>query len=339
MAGLWTFSFKPGNWLGGTRLLTPEQRGVYIDILSMIYEHGGPIAYVADDLCRILGFRYRAKLDKVLGELVTREKIWMRDGFIGNKVADEYLARIQSGAAPANDSPPRGGRETVSSTVRKAGDAKPATGSDGAIPGPSPSGPATVAQTSPERRSSVAGARGEESQSFQRVNPPNLNPNPVRENLADRSSLVPGEAVPDAVCRQLIDAFDDARAAEWGEAQRRAFPAGPDWRTAREWAAQGADAALVAEVARRAMAGMRKRNFMPKTLAVLGDDMRVAIAERQQLRAAPAFDPERSRWSAKMNCWISGTWTDGWGPEPGKPGCQMPQQFQDEIQLKRNKVA
>ena len=71
MAGLWRVDFKPASWLRRTRVLTPEERGVYIDIIMMIYERGEPIDDSPDDLCKELGFRYRAKLEKVLTEFGT----------------------------------------------------------------------------------------------------------------------------------------------------------------------------------------------------------------------------------------------------------------------------
>ncbi len=35
--------FYAADWLSGTRGLTPEQRGIYIDIIALIYIKGGPI--------------------------------------------------------------------------------------------------------------------------------------------------------------------------------------------------------------------------------------------------------------------------------------------------------
>ena len=328
MAGLWRVDFKVSNWLGGTRVLSAEERGIYIDIIMLIYEHGGPIADVPEDLCRILNIRYRAKLESLLAGLERRDKIWRRDGHIGNKTCDLVLARARGDDV----------NEAGSSPARKAGKAKSAPAINGPARGAHADRPANDAER-PGASPGVGRASGAEIQSNQGPEPPPSIANSYIENPPDRPSALPRASVPDSVCRTLIDAFDDALAVEWGPMMRRPMPAGKDWPVARGWAEQGADARLVAEVASREFAEMHKRNFMPRMLSVLSPRMQAALAERKQLQDAPRFDPERRRWTSHMECWLRGQWLDAWGPEPGKRGCDMPQHLQAEILAKRNKVA
>ena len=67
------------DWLGGTRRLSPEARGIYADMLVLIYEGEGRCAYDEDALCAELALRSVRVLRRILGELIDAGKL-IRDG-------------------------------------------------------------------------------------------------------------------------------------------------------------------------------------------------------------------------------------------------------------------
>nr|WP_298685249.1 hypothetical protein [uncultured Dongia sp.] len=141
--------------------------------------------------------------------------------------------------------------------------------------------------------------------------------------------------VHDRECRVLIDAFDAALVAEWGAMAGRAHPHGQDYPIARAWVLGGADAALVAEVARREFPRMHQRNVVPKLLKIIDPEMRAALADRAQIKSDGRPDIERDRWAPQMVAWERGTWLPNWGDPPGSPHCPMPKRLQDECLSKR----
>lgn len=324
MAGFWKVEFFPSKWLLGTRGLKVEERGVYIDVLMMIYEHGGPIRADLDELARVLGVR-AATAERLLQALVAKGKLSWEDGRIGHRKAEDELSRGKRGGP--GDKPERG------DVAQQAPAASPAAvtrevGQSGAKPGISENSGAIPNNTQKQ---------GIEIQSNQGppIAPLLVSSQIVRES-ADRPRLpaandASGIGASDAACRDLIRAFDDAIATEWGEAMRRQMPQGKDYQTARAWLGLGVDAALVREVAGRTFARMHARTApLPRMLSLLDADIRSAVSERNALRAKGFVDPERKRWQSKMQCFIGGTWLDAWGPKPGEQGCQMPAHLQRE---------
>lgn len=92
MAGAgFSFTFYVRDWLTGTRLLTFEERGLYIDLLALIYERRGKFAMPSEaDFCRMLGCDPRV-LRRVLGRLVILGKIEVKNGVISNGKADDQF--------------------------------------------------------------------------------------------------------------------------------------------------------------------------------------------------------------------------------------------------------
>jgi len=82
--------FYFSDWLGGTRRLTPAQRGVYIDILAMIYEEKGPIRN-NKMLAKAVGlppYQFRQTVEVLIAE----GKLTETDGFLSNPRAEKELA-------------------------------------------------------------------------------------------------------------------------------------------------------------------------------------------------------------------------------------------------------
>lgn len=90
-SNIW-FAFNFADWFGGTRLLTPSQKGIYIDLLASIYEEGGPIE--RNDIClsRLCGTGIK-NFQTVLEYLIKTGKIVEKDGRLDNHRAGKELKR------------------------------------------------------------------------------------------------------------------------------------------------------------------------------------------------------------------------------------------------------
>jgi uncharacterized protein YdaU (DUF1376 family) len=96
MAGDAWFKQSPREWLLDTRDLTPEQRGVYVDLINLLHYHKGRLRDDLGDLRQIIGFRENRQLKKILDVLVAKEKIVIADGFITNPRVSRDLAKRRS---------------------------------------------------------------------------------------------------------------------------------------------------------------------------------------------------------------------------------------------------
>jgi hypothetical protein len=118
------FSFYVRDWLSGTRQLTFEERGLYIDLLAMIYERGGRFRMPSEpDFCRMLASDPRV-VRRVLGRLIILGKIEVKDGVIsnaraadqiglaGDEVGDTYPQSPEDVPRSSQGSPPKVGTGT-----------------------------------------------------------------------------------------------------------------------------------------------------------------------------------------------------------------------------------
>ena len=96
MTGLFRFDFYPRDWITGTRGLSLEARGAYIDLLAAMYDHGGPIRHDEKYLCGLLSLKRTATLRRVLAELSTSEKIVIAHGMLLNARAETEIASYQA---------------------------------------------------------------------------------------------------------------------------------------------------------------------------------------------------------------------------------------------------
>ena len=98
--------FFPEDFLAGTSGLSPSERGVYITLLCLMWDQGGPVELDAGRLARRCGMP-KAAFNKTLAALLKEKKLrQMDDGRLTNKRAEEVLQdrldRIQKGAHGAN---------------------------------------------------------------------------------------------------------------------------------------------------------------------------------------------------------------------------------------------
>ena len=87
------FPFYPSDWLGGVAGMKPAEVGIYINIVAMIYDAGGPIkldeARLARRMCcPLVTFR------SILSALISDEKLTFKDGFISNMRAEIELEKL-----------------------------------------------------------------------------------------------------------------------------------------------------------------------------------------------------------------------------------------------------
>lgn len=94
------FRFFSSKWLGGCVGLSDRERGVYITLVALMYEHQGPIEPDRARLSRACGCRGVGDFDRSLTVLIATGKIYETDGLLFNRMAKEELRkrdfRIQS---------------------------------------------------------------------------------------------------------------------------------------------------------------------------------------------------------------------------------------------------
>lgn len=82
--------FFPSDFLGGTGGLSPTERGVYITILCLIWDHDGPIDLDFARLARRCGMP-KAAFEKTIAALIEEGKLFVDGGRIMNERAETSL--------------------------------------------------------------------------------------------------------------------------------------------------------------------------------------------------------------------------------------------------------
>ena len=88
--------FFVSDWLAGTRGLSAAETGVYITLIAMMYERGGPIEEDHRRLSRLCGCA-KPTFSKIIGTLADLGKISRADGRLKPQITDDGIA------APAFD--------------------------------------------------------------------------------------------------------------------------------------------------------------------------------------------------------------------------------------------
>ena len=89
------FKFYPSDWLAGTRGLSMAEAGLYITLIAMMYERGGPLDMERGRLARLCGAS-PAAFAKALSALIDEGKILETDdGLWSNRVQKELKKRQQ----------------------------------------------------------------------------------------------------------------------------------------------------------------------------------------------------------------------------------------------------
>jgi uncharacterized protein YdaU (DUF1376 family) len=97
------FPFYPSDWLGGVAGLTPAQVGVYINMLALIYDAGGPIVLdtrrLARRMCCPVG-----TFKNIIDDLISVEKLVLIDGHLTNPRAEIELEKLNQKRVSASES-------------------------------------------------------------------------------------------------------------------------------------------------------------------------------------------------------------------------------------------
>lgn len=110
--GLPRFDFYPRDWFLGTRELSREERGVYIDLLAAMYARGGPLPYDVEELRSLLGEKSVRVVSRIVQQLIDRGKIQLiDDNLINDRVVREIdafrcrIAKAEAGRKAARAQP------------------------------------------------------------------------------------------------------------------------------------------------------------------------------------------------------------------------------------------
>ena len=135
MPGVIKWSCYPRDWFSGTRTLSLAAKGVYFDLLNVMYDTGKPVPYDLGHLCRVLGCRERRTVTGPMAELVGAGKLkvietgdgWAisNDRFEREMQASEARAKARK-AKKALSSQTQGDRIKQNQTVSLSENAEPA---------------------------------------------------------------------------------------------------------------------------------------------------------------------------------------------------------------------
>jgi len=92
MSGGPFIAFYPSDWLGGTRMLSALETGVYITLVAMMYEAEGPIQMPHDRLARSCGTTLPT-FRKALETLIENHKIIMLEAGLWNDRVERELKK------------------------------------------------------------------------------------------------------------------------------------------------------------------------------------------------------------------------------------------------------
>lgn len=92
MSGDAWFKFYPSDWLAQTRGLSPAETGVYITLVAMMYERGGPIDIERSRLARLCGCP-AGSFERIIDALIDARKIAVSESGIWSDDVGEALGK------------------------------------------------------------------------------------------------------------------------------------------------------------------------------------------------------------------------------------------------------
>ena len=327
----------PDDYLAATRWLTPEQRGIYNDLIEFYISRDGDLADIDKHRAHELAVDRRV-YKRIKSELIKAGKIEVVAGILVPNGAKQSLSRALGKSARAREAAHsrwcrRGINPLTSKEIADAGaDAKAAAP---VLPGGGPGGCQ-----------------------------PELEPEPEKEPLPETA----GRPSPPGGAAAIIKAFDDSRAEHFGDRRRRPWPHATDRAQAERWLAAGianhlAWAKYANHLAWSKIAGVCRAVFDPvmRTKAENGDDPPACLKYfdapvMRSLGPTPNIPKKRSgvrtdgqpgqsanhlAWAKEAAMWrarIKGFaaakfWLGEWGDPPGRPGCRAPKEILREFGL------
>ena len=86
--------FYPSDWISGTNSMTAEERGVYISLLSYMYEAAGPIDRNDARLFRMCGCKSKRAFQKCLSYLIDEGKVTEVNGELFNEKTQKTIEKV-----------------------------------------------------------------------------------------------------------------------------------------------------------------------------------------------------------------------------------------------------
>ena len=86
------FVFHIGDWLAGTRWMTPQQRAIYLDLLLQYYDQEGPLQ---QEQCKCIANAYASAMQTDFQKVLHDHFVLEDDGY-HNKRADEEIEAYRS---------------------------------------------------------------------------------------------------------------------------------------------------------------------------------------------------------------------------------------------------
>lgn len=103
--------FFPSDWLAGTRGMTAAETGIYITLIAMMYERGGPIPNDTSRIARLCGTT-TAALRNTLETLIGEGKITLIDNALwNNRVGVETEIRREKSTSAKKSADTRWGKD------------------------------------------------------------------------------------------------------------------------------------------------------------------------------------------------------------------------------------
>ncbi len=155
MDRLFRIDFYPQDWLIDTARLTPEERGIYIQIVMMIYANRGPIPNDEKHLANLCGCSTRL-VRSIVNALAGKGFVQLSDGKIGQKRAENELNLKRTHLERSSN----GGRTSAENKREsKKNSNLDDTGQQNPVGSPSPSPTPTAKDISPSVSPSKRGTR------------------------------------------------------------------------------------------------------------------------------------------------------------------------------------
>jgi uncharacterized protein YdaU (DUF1376 family) len=125
--------FFPDEFLVGTAVLSLEESGAYIKVISLIYSRGGPIDDDERWLSRAISADVRS-WRRLRGALIEKGKLTAMDGKLSNRRCDEELSKARKRIDDAHKNGAEGGRPPLDPAQDRPEISGTSAGSSGEVP-------------------------------------------------------------------------------------------------------------------------------------------------------------------------------------------------------------
>lgn len=310
MAGLTRYNRYPRDYLGGTRTLSLEAKGLYNDLIDSMYDTGGPLPYDVQHLCRLCGVRDKRTLLKPLNELILAGKIRvLGDTLVNDRTMseiEEATQHIENGRGGGRPRNPREASQSVETLLAVTPTASGLKADCAPTPTPGFVENQSVKQNPPtptprpieeEKRSAGEGAVAGQPGPLIDVIPlevptaPSVGQPPPAPPDDPVAEIVMPAAVPAKPIHpwlRLIQVFDEVRTQVFGENLARPYPDANDKIFAERWIKLGVDEDLCRAVFfKKCEYAKNNGDTPPYTLKFCNDSIERTVRQRRQIQNMP----------------------------------------------------